>query len=185
MIQLRSDCLVFKNASGQGIPCSAESVTVELVGEATTWLDPEVVRHAAAAVLHYFKHELGRSSVSVGEFSLALEQVLSSFGLKIWSSDVVPTAPRVSESDLRKLAFDSGKGFELSFFPRLRHELRQKLSESPKVVRFKGLRGCVKQLMGARRWSTRCQRLNDHIVDYLRNCLRTEERRPACSLIVW
>jgi len=34
---------------------------------------------------------------------------------------------RVLRSDLRKLACESGKGFELVFFPRLRDELRQQL----------------------------------------------------------
>lgn len=184
MIQLRSDCLVFQTSAGQTIPCSVESLTVECIGEAADWLDPEIIRHAAAAVLHYFKHELGRTSVSVGEFSLALEGILNSFGLQIRSAAVTQTGPRVAESDLRKLAFESGKGFELVFFPRLRDELRLRLSESPRVLRFKGLRSCVKQLIGAQRWSARCQKLNDQIVDYLRGCLQTEDRVPGCSLIV-
>jgi hypothetical protein len=90
----------------------------------------------------------------------------------------------VMESDLRALATESGKGFELAFFVGLRAELRAKLRESPCVLRFKGLRGCVKQLAGARRWNGRCQQLNDQIVDYLRTCLLSEKRPAACSLVV-
>ena len=74
MIQLHSDCLVFETAAGQLIPCSAEMISFELVGEETSVLNPDLIRHAAAAVLHYFKHDLGRAAVTVGEFSLALEQ---------------------------------------------------------------------------------------------------------------
>ena len=55
MIQLHSDCLVFKSETGQAIPCSAELVTIELIGEAARLLDPDLLQHAAAAVLHYFK----------------------------------------------------------------------------------------------------------------------------------
>jgi len=35
-------------------------VTVELIGEAAAELDPELIRNAARAVLHYFKVEMGR-----------------------------------------------------------------------------------------------------------------------------
>jgi hypothetical protein len=91
---------------------------------------------------------------------------------------------RITESDLRRLACESGKGFELAFFPLLRDELRRHLNQSPQVVRFNGLRSCVKQLAGARRWSGRCQQLNDQIVDYLRHCLSNEQRPGSCSLMV-
>ncbi|MEO8429221.1 MAG: hypothetical protein ABI651_19190, partial [Verrucomicrobiota bacterium] len=119
MIQLHSDCLVFKSETGPAIPCSAELVTIELIGEAAELLDPDLLRNAAAAVLHYFKEELGRSTVSMNEFSKALEHILRTFGLVIDFPDTAKKTPRISDLDLRKLAFESGKGFELVFFPRL------------------------------------------------------------------
>lgn len=183
MIQLHSDYLMFQMPDGGAVPCSAEMVTVELVGEAAKLLDPELIRNAASAVLHYFKCELGRSFVSVGEFSQALGRVLRGFGLLVTTPET-PASPRLVESDLRELACESGKGFELAFFPRLRGELRQQLNQSPRVLRFKGLRGCVKQLVGARRWSGRCQQLNDQIVDYLRHCLGDEDHADSCALVV-
>src|SRR6266851_4782862 len=130
MIQLHPDYWMFEVPGGEVIPCSAELITVNLLGEAA--------------------------------------------------------APprRISESDLRQLACESGKGFELAFFPRLREELRQQLNQSPHVVRFKGLRSCVKQLAGARRWTDRCQCLSDQIVDYLRHCLSNDPDAKSCSLMV-
>jgi hypothetical protein len=83
MIQLNPDCLVFQTADGDYIPCSAEFVTLELIGDAADLLDPELIQDASAAVLHYFKYELGRTHVSVGEFSMALEKVLRGFGLSV------------------------------------------------------------------------------------------------------
>jgi hypothetical protein len=212
MIQLKTDCLIFQTEGGENIPCSAEWVTFELLGEGAETVDPEVVRHASAAVLHYFKHELQRQSVSVGEFALALEKVLRSFGLSVsaepkmqppaqqssetplplcaaGSCKSVPPGLakplRVLESNLKDLASNaSSEGFELLFFPQLRQELKRNLEQSPNVLRFHSLRDCVKQLAGARRWSQRCQRLHDQIVDFLRSCWETEPARCSCALLV-
>jgi hypothetical protein len=190
MIQLKSDCLIFQTHDGEQIPCSAEWVTLELMGEGAQLVDPEVVHHASAAVLHYFKHELGRQSVSVGEFALALEKVLRSFGLSVYADHLEgpaenPPPLRVAESNLNDLASNAAsQGFELGFFPQLRQELKSKLDGSPHIVRFHGLRDCVKQLAGAGRWNRRCQSLDDQIVDFLRCCWETEAGRHSCTLMV-
>jgi hypothetical protein len=195
MIQLHPDCLIFHTSEGELIPCSAEVVTVELVGESN--LDPDVVREAAAAVVYYFKSELGREEVSVEEFSRALQRVLSNLGYDVSASDdpemdpkaMIPIAgASVGEevctvANLPELATSSGKGFELVFFQRLRAELHEHLQQAPRVVRFEGLRTCVKQLTGRRRWCGRCQDLNDQIVDYLRECF-TAEKAADCNLVV-
>jgi len=200
MIQLKTDCLVFQTNNGQNIPCSAEWVTFELLGDGGTSIDPEVVRHASAAVLHYFKHELQRQFVSVGEFAQALEKVLRTFGLSVCADcQALPPTPDgpgtppppgqsppiVVESNLKDLAASASReGFELLFFSQLRQELRRNLDQSPKVLRFHSLRDCVKQLAGARRWSGRCQRLHDQIVDFLRSCWESEPTRRSCALLV-
>ena len=72
----------------------------------------------------------------------------------------------------------------LVFFPRLRAELQRHLEQSPRVLRFRGLRGCVKQLAGARRWSLRCQTLEGEIVDYLRECLSAEPAPAEFAMLV-
>lgn len=194
MIQLHPDALFFKTSNGEIIPCSAEQVTVEFIGETKDLLDPQLVHHAAHAVLHYFKVEQGKNQVSVGEFAQALATVLRGLGIEVREGDQgneeIPDTTsatesrRVVEADLRQLATDSGKGFELLFFNRLRSELRLQLRQSPSVIRFKGLRGCVKQLAGARRWNGRCQQLHDQIVRYLRDCLDIETHPDSCSLLV-
>jgi hypothetical protein len=184
MIQLHPDCLLFKTPGGEAIPCSAELISVNLLGEAADLLDHDLVENAARAVLHYFKVEQGKTFVSMREFSLVLAKVLRGFGLSVNQAEAAAPPRRISESDLRQLACESGKGFELAFFPRLRDELRQQLNQSPQVLRFKGLRSCVKQLAGARRWTDRCQCLSDQIVDYLRRCLSDDPGAKSCSLMV-
>lgn len=182
MIQLRPDCLIFQTGDGEQIPCSAEAVTLELIGDAAQRIDPEVIRNAAAAVLHYFKHELQRDFVSVSEFVVALDKALRGIGLTIFADQ--PPEARVAESDLRVLAANAGKGCELFFFPHLREEVKARLGEGPQILRFNGLRGCVKQLTGARRWCNRCEKLSDQIVEFLRGCWQSESASQSCALLV-
>ena len=83
-----------------------------------------------------------------------------------------------------RLAHESGQGCELVFFPRLRAELQRHLQRAPHVLRFHGLRGCVKRLTGSRRWSLRCRTLEVEIVDYLRECLSAEPAPTEFALLV-
>jgi len=94
------------------------------------------------------------------------------------------TTREIIESDLRIIACQSAESLELLFFPALRMEVRSQLRQSPKLLRFRGLRGCVKQLAGARRWSDRCDRLQEQIVGYLRECLSADREQAQCSLVV-
>jgi hypothetical protein len=155
----------------------------ELTVDAVASHDPEVLHHAAKAVFHYFKLDLGMESVTVGEFAKAFEKVLQGIGLgpnaPLPEPTSVATLPAGSsiELDLRRMALKSGPGSELFFFPLLRTEMQRCLASAPKVVRFVGLRGCVKQLMGARRWGPRCQALGDRIVWFLRE--KAAEHAPA------
>ena len=184
MIALATDYLVFQMATGENVPFSADAISDELIGEGESNYDPELVGHAANAVFHYFKHELGQEVVSPAEFSGALEKVLNGFAIAARSGEAAAPAPPVREADLRHLACESGKGFELSFFPLLRNEVRRHLRLSPRVLRFRGLRGCVKQLAGARRWSRRCDSLEEQIILYLRECVTTHSHTGEISLIV-
>src|SRR5262245_40186495 len=184
MITLASDNLLFQLANGESVPFSAQMISLELGGESSGNFDPHFVQHAANAVFHYFKHDLGRLTVTVGEFAGALEKVLRGFGLSAQSIENKNAKPGLLESDLQQLAFESGKGCDLFFFPRLRDELRLQLRREPRMLRFHGLRSCVKQLTGARRWCLRCQTLHDQIVGYLRECLNAEPRQNDCALLV-
>lgn len=185
MISLAKECLLFQLASGEAIPFSAEMISVELMGESVSQLDPEVIRNAAAAVFHYFKNELKRDCVTVGEFAAMLEKVLRGLGLNVRPVDEAdPTGSLHPVADLVVLARESGDARELVFFPRLRQELHSQLQAAPRVVRFLGLRPCVKHLAGAQRWSARCEDLQDQIIEYLRECLTTEGVGFECRLVV-
>jgi hypothetical protein len=179
-MHLRNDSLVFKTSGGEQITCSAEWVTLELMGDAAENVEPEIIRNASAAVLHYFKQELQRNYVSISEFADALEKVLRGLGFDVASE---PEPPKISEGDLRHLVTD-GQGGELFFYQTLRNELKTRLSQSPQVVAFRGLRGCVKILLGAERWSAKCELLSDQIVEYMRTCWSADFGSEKCALVV-
>lgn len=183
MITLSADCLMFQLSNGESVPFSADMISVEVLGETAQWLDSEIVKQAAKAVFHYFKHELGRQCVTTDDFAAALEKVLHNFKL---SSPPVQETPRgsVLEADLSQLARETGEGRELVFFPRLREELRFQLKNEPSVLRFHGLRACVKHLVGADRWGLRCRSLEEQIVEYLRQCLHSDGKAAELALII-
>src|SRR5207247_2657853 len=130
MILLRRDCLVFETSTGDRIPCSAHEVIRELLGNAAEWLDQDWLEHAAHAVLHYFQVEQGQTTVTLAEFSRALERVLRGLGLVLTTSGpagssegasqkAIKHQARVIEADLRQFADESVQGCELLFFPGL------------------------------------------------------------------
>jgi hypothetical protein len=191
MIALHSDALVFQTTHGDLVPCSVQSVVVELIGDSQATVDPALIQQAAQAVLHYFRKEKGQSQVTVAEFAEALARVLRSFGLEVSDTaaerpSTTPASPTPSApgTDLRTLLGSAPDKGELFFFSKLRADLRTQLARSPEFIRFSGLRGCVKQLTGARRWSRRCQKLQDQIVTYLRCCLDHEAAATRCTLVV-
>src|SRR5260370_36737991 len=100
MILLADDCLVFHTASGEGVPYSAEMISVELMGDNASLFDPEFIKHAAAAVFHYFRDELGRQTVTIAEFSLALDHVLRGFNLAASRMHSAEPVPRIIQPDL-------------------------------------------------------------------------------------
>ncbi len=184
MITLASDCLLFELANGERIPYSADMVTVEVSGAASPWFNPDFLHDATRAVFHYFKQEMGRQTVTVAEFAEAMERVLRFLEPPPAASRESCGLPGVGETNLDELARESQQGGELFFFQRLRDELHQQMQQSPRVLRFHGMRGCVKHLLGTRRWTLRCSSLEEQIVQYLRGWLTTGPRPDSVSLVV-
>lgn len=183
MIALRDDCLLVEDPKGTTLPCSVEHLTLEFVGQTADTLDPEVLKEAAAAVLHYFKHDQGRQFVTVGEFAAALAKVLDGFGIDAKVTDV-HDGTRIRTADLRTLASDAGKLGELEFFTLLKSTLREQLAGRPMRVEFRGLRSCVKQLTGRKHWCPECDRLEDWIISVLRGWFEKQPEAGNTALIV-
>ncbi len=76
-----------------------------------------------------------------------------------------------TEIRLDRLAGVSGcrgsGGFELGFYQRLDQALQVASAEGPVRVQISGLRACVLQLRGGRRWSRHCRQMADDIVAHV------------------
>ena len=184
MIQLHSDYLAFDAGNGEAFPCSVEEISVELIGKKAGSVDPHVIQNAAKAVLHYYTHELGKTTVTLPEFSAALAKVLRALGVPIETDSCPLSAGPVVELNLAGFIEASQCNFLLAFFPRLRAELRMQMKALPKVMRFTGLRPCVKVLAGVKRWNGDCQQLSEQIIHFLRQCYYQEAGQLKCMLVV-
>ena len=135
---------------------------------------PEMLRHAAASVFHYFKIELERETVTVGEFSLALEKVLRHLGYTIHAGES-GTRSRHPRNRSRPARARIRRQPGTFFLPAPARRTCATSSASRRAsLRFRGLRGCVKQLAGARRWSPRCEQIAGSDRGFLRGCLTAE-----------
>ena len=184
MITLSKDCLLFRLTNGETVPFSADMISIELSGQTQAWFDPQAATEAAKAVFYYFKTELCRQIVTAEEFATAMEKALRGVDRSRWTEEVQPAVTGIIESDLGLLAREAGQGGELVFFPRLRHELRQHMLQQPRVLRYRGLRSCVKQIVGARRWTDRCRNFEEQIVDFLRHAAGVERGSGEIALVV-
>jgi len=205
MIALRDDFLLVAQEGGHYIPCSVEHLTLELAGSAAHQVDPEWMKQAASGVLHYFKDELGKSHVTVAEFSSALSKVFQGLGLTAEVSAIEPPAagpggspaaepsaqplatepPRVVwRGDLLAIASESGKLGELAFQQALLSQLASALESGPQAVEFSGLRSCVKMITGRKHWCPECRRWSAWIVDLLRSWLSEKAADRHVSLVV-
>lgn len=192
MIELRRDCIWLAQDGGEAIPCSVEDLTFEVVGGAGTNVDPDVLRNAAAGVLHFFKAEQGKVRITLGEFAEALGRVLAGLGYAVevlgseseGSEGEIRQESVIQTTDLRAVACAAGKMGELDFFPRLRTLLRDQLAVAPKAVEFHGLRPAVKQLLGRKHWTKECEDLEERILESLRGWWLRETGKRDTRLVV-
>lgn len=191
MIQLHEDCLLVEQPGGGYIPWSASQLTLEFVGGGAETLTEDVMKQVAAGVLHYFKEELGRMTITISEFADAIAKALNGMGFtaevaEVCSQPMSSASPKsdVGVSDLRELAFAAAKFGELDFFKRLRSRLHEQMENPPQRMEFLGLRGCVKMLTGRKKWCPACTQLEVEIVDALRAWYGQSPKASATALLV-
>lgn len=183
MIRLRADCLIIKISGGEQFPCPVEVVTTELIGKAVDWMSQEAIQNVAAAVLHFFREEQDREAVSVAEFSEVLERVLQNLGYSVSEGSSAKRKRLIRNADINDLIRECDGEMELALYQRLRLEMKHLLKNTPSELRFRGLRGGVKRVLRARRWSRRCQILSDQVVSFMRQCF-DEHAAEDCLLVV-
>lgn len=130
-------------------------------GELESWQ----VQEMACALIHYLRMDLKRDAIELDELISALKELAAVCGFQI-GTIVVET---VASTDLYHLAQATGYGFELAFFQSVERSIEGFRSRNARLVRFVGLRACVKMLIGARNWCKKCQQMSDEIVAFIRS----------------
>lgn len=181
MTRLRPDYRGFETDHPPAGLSSAEQVAFQLVGPKAQQYAEEI-RAAVAAVVYFFRNDLGRSTVSLADFAATLDKALAGLGLSLELP--LRQAELGLETDLASLLAWAPESREGAGFAPLRRHLREQLRVRPAVIRYCGLRDCVRRALGVPRWTPRCQRLADQIVGFLRACLQADGRGSRCILVV-
>jgi hypothetical protein len=161
MIQLIPSCLVLSSLDGIGEPFSIEEAIASHKPELNR--DPELVSDLAAVLGYYFLEEKKKPLVPLEDFRAALDAMCRC--LKVSS---VPRKNYYS-TDLLHLAEQSKPGFEIGFFHLLHEEVERHQKSSLSHIIFGRLREAVMAITGSRKWTCRCEALQDQIIAYIRS----------------
>jgi len=183
MIQLHEDVLWVKAEDGRLSPFDEQRLAMsiqraaEKAGHIEWWLAESV-----AAAVHAFAVNTRSESVMLsGEITEVVAAVLATLGYDWISEAYAAGADRVA-IHLNELAWRTNAGFELEFFQQLDHALGAAANRRLVAMRLDGLRACVMQLRGARRWTAGCRQLAEDIVEHVRGRVVRVRSRRAASL---
>ncbi|HXI84888.1 MAG TPA: ATP cone domain-containing protein [Verrucomicrobiae bacterium] len=178
MIKALEDMAWVKFEDGRMAPFDEQQLALsiqdvaERAGHSDWWLAESV----AAAVHAYAIKSRSDGVIPTREIVEIVVAVLATLGFeKI--SEAYAGREHCAAIHLNDLAARVGAAFELEFFRQLDSELGAASDHRLAVIEVDGLRACVMQLRGARRWTVGCRELAEEIVDYVRE--RVARVRPA------
>ncbi len=149
----------------------------EQVGQADWWLAESI-----AAAVHVYAVKCRRNGViPSSEIEEIVVSVLSMLGLEELS-EAYANQQRRASIHLGDLATRGGPAFELEFFRQLDHALGAAADRRLSVLEVDGLRACVMQLRGARRWTAGCRKFAEEIVEHVRERVARLRPSPATGL---
>lgn len=184
MIQLGSEILLLVLSSGEQIPCSQQTIGAELRRQYSWNTEPEVMEAVAMAVWHYFRRDLKRDSVPASEFLKALRRVFLELDLSNEANAPVIPVHSVCECNLADCISANDSPLELEFYPKIRMVLRACLAKTPRLLRIRGLRTLSQWFAGSRRWDARCRQTRNQILNFLRDCVKTEGGSQTCPVVI-
>jgi hypothetical protein len=184
LIQLGEEILLLQLPSGEMVPCSVHSLSVEIQQQSPWIMEADVLESMVIAIWHYFKKDLRRKSVLMSEFVAALRRVVWGLGLSQSATPPEGSVVQVCECDLNEWVSQVDMPMELDLYPRLRREVKSRLATAPRLLRIRGLKSVAKHYAGSPRWNARCRKVQDQILAYLRDCLRCEGGSETCPMVV-
>lgn len=182
MIQLHGDMAWVRFADGRLTPFDEQRLarSIQRVAEQTGSLDWWLAESIAAAVHVYAVKSRTDGIIQSGEIVEIVAAVLSTLGYERISLAFGGNANRVA-IHLDELTGRTEAAFELEFFQRLDRALGVAANRRRLVMEVNGLRPCVMQLRGARRWTAGCRKLAEEIVEHVRERVaRVRPEQAAC-----
>jgi hypothetical protein len=183
MIQLHDDIAWVKFADGRLVPFDEHQLALsidrvaERVGDSGWWLAESI----AAAVHVYAVKSRADGVIASSEIGEIVAAVLSTLGYDRISEAYAGRPDRVA-IHLNELTGRRSPVFELEFFQRLDRALGAAANRRLSVMEVDGLRACVMQLRGARRWTAGCRRVAEDLVEYVRERV-ARARSPQASCL--
>ena len=183
MIQLREHILWVRTGDGRLTPFDERRLAMSIqqaaehVGQRDWWLAESV----AAAVHAFGMKSRGEPVIASKEISEIVTAVLATLGYE-WISEAYGGGANRAAIHLNELAWRTDGGLELEFFRQLDRALGAATNRQLVSMRIDGLRACVMQLRGARRWTADCRRLAEEIVEHVRGRVARVRSPRAVSL---
>lgn len=147
------------------------------------WFADDVVQ----AVVHFLRVQYHGTVIAVEALFDKIRHSLKNLGLSEMSEGLATKNPPVSIS-LTDIARRAGSGYELVFYHLLADRFQRAACQGVAHVYCYGLRQCVKNLVGAKKWSPRCERLSADIQEFLQHqhkrIVRQNPDRSLCLAIV-
>jgi len=178
MIRQLEDMVWVKFEDGHMTPFDEQrlALSIQNVAERAGHSDWWLAESVAAAVHAYAIKCRSDGVIPSREIVEIVVAVLSTLGFKN-ISQAYAKHEHSTAIHLNDLAMRGGAAFELEFFRQLDRELKAASDQRLSVIEVDGLRACVMQLRGARRWNSGCRKLAEEIVEYVRE--RVARVRPA------
>jgi len=162
----------------------------------TPWLVESIARAATPAghslwwseqvadsIVYYFRGHRNGNSITTGDISAIVRDVLDKIGAGDVAQAFEPLPPRFHLS-LRALALQVGSGFELMFFNRLHHRLTEVGLRAYSSVHLYGLKPTVKYLCGRQSWRRKCVEFEKEILHTAHAVLVQQQTTREIQLLV-
>lgn len=166
MIQLNPRSICLHLPHGETVPLLAKSVVHAYCEQKPLGIDMESwqLEEVAHALIHYLRVDLHRDTIAADDFF----EALSTLVIVVGDHPAQKSEEPIQSANLYHMAQEPGCAFELAFFRAVQRATREFKAQRTRLIRFVGLRPCVKLLLGAKNWGKSCQRLSDEIVDFIR-----------------
>ncbi len=183
MISLPQQLPMIQIGPGQVAACDPDWLQSTLRGTARSANVPDFFADdIVRGVVYFLRNSYRGTVIAIETLFDKIRSSLNDVGLKEMSEKLATTPPPISIS-LTDIARRAGSGYELIFYQILAERFHRAAERGIEHLYCYGLRKCVKNMMGAKNWCPRCEKLSREIQDFLNDQhLRSKAVRPDSNM---